>query len=116
LEQHGVDFRPFTDETRPTTRKQRFRALNKTLLRVNHLRQHVADSDIQKRMLTAVESALKTSDLLLFSCFNYGCLPQDLVDAIAERASAKGVMMAADSQVSSQTGDVSRFKGMTMLT
>jgi bifunctional ADP-heptose synthase (sugar kinase/adenylyltransferase) len=67
-------------------------------------------------MLAAVERALENSDLLLFSCFNYGCLPQDLVDAIADRANAKGVMMAADSQVSSQTGDVSRFKGMTLLT
>ncbi|WP_315704394.1 MULTISPECIES: PfkB family carbohydrate kinase [unclassified Bradyrhizobium] len=116
LEQHGVNFQHFTDQSRPTTRKQRFRALNKTLLRVNHLRQHAADADIQKQMLTAVERALKTSDLLLFSCFNYGCLPQDLVDAIADLARAKGVMMAADSQVSSQTGDVSRFKGMTLLT
>jgi bifunctional ADP-heptose synthase (sugar kinase/adenylyltransferase) len=63
-----------------------------------------------------VERALKACDLLLFSCFNYGCLPQDLVDAIADRAREKGVMMAADSQVSSQTGDVSRFRGMTLLT
>jgi rfaE bifunctional protein kinase chain/domain len=116
LEQHGVICEAFIDESRPTTRKQRFRALNKTLLRVNHLRQHPADADIQRQMLSAVETALKTSDLLLFSCFNYGCLPQDLVDAIADRARVKGVMMGADSQVSSQTGDVSRFKGMTLLT
>lgn len=116
LEQHGVHFNPFVDQTRPTTRKQRFRALNKTLLRVNHLRQHAADTEIQRQLLAAVERALKTSDLLLFSCFNYGCLPQDLVDGIADRARSMGVMMAADSQVSSQTGDVSRFKGMTLLT
>jgi rfaE bifunctional protein kinase chain/domain len=116
LEHHGVNFNQFMDPSRPTTRKQRFRALNKTLLRVNHLRQHPADSEIQRQMLASVERALKTCDLLLFSCFNYGCLPQDLVDAIADRARAKSVMMAADSQVSSQTGDVSRFKGMTLLT
>jgi rfaE bifunctional protein kinase chain/domain len=116
LQEHGVNFKPFTDATRPTTRKQRFRALNKTMLRVNHLRQHAADAETQRQMLVAVEQALKTADLLLFSCFNYGCLPQDLVDAIADRARAKGVMMSADSQVSSQTGDVSRFKGMTLLT
>jgi rfaE bifunctional protein kinase chain/domain len=116
LEQHGVICQHFTDDTRPTTRKQRFRALNKTLLRVNHLRQHAADVDIQRRMLSAVERALKSCDLLLFSCFNYGCLPQDLVDAVADRARSKDVMMAADSQVSSQTGDVSRFKGMALLT
>ncbi len=67
-------------------------------------------------MLASVEAALQNCDLLLFSCFNYGCLPQDLVNAISERARAKGVMMAADSQASSQTGDISRFKGMTLLT
>jgi rfaE bifunctional protein kinase chain/domain len=116
LEQHGVNFNPFTDQTRPTTRKQRFRALNKTLLRVNHLRQHAADAEIQRQMLATVERSLKNCDLVLFSCFNYGCLPQDLVDAVADRAREKGVMMTADSQVSSQTGDVSRFKGMTLLT
>jgi rfaE bifunctional protein kinase chain/domain len=116
LEQQGVGCEMFVDETRPTTRKQRFRALNKTLLRVNHLRHHHAEADIQHKLLAAVEKALGTCDLLLFSCFNYGCLPQDLVDAVSDRARANGIMMCADSQVSSQTGDISRFKGMTLLT
>ncbi|HZR88363.1 MAG TPA: PfkB family carbohydrate kinase, partial [Bradyrhizobium sp.] len=116
MEEQGVRCDYFADATRPTTRKQRFRALNKTLLRVNHLRHHPPSPDIQARMLRAVEDALPDCDLLLFSCFNYGCLPQDLVDAIADRARDKGVMMAADSQVSSQTGDVSRFRAMTLLT
>jgi rfaE bifunctional protein kinase chain/domain len=116
LEQQGVECHYFVDETRPTSRKQRFRALNKTLLRVNHLRQHAASQQIQRKMLAAAKAALKTSDLLLFSCFNYGCLPQELVDAISEHARGRGVMMAADSQASSQTGDVSRFRGMTLLT
>jgi len=116
LEAHGVRCDCFVDETRPTTRKQRYRALNKTLLRVNHLRQHAADLEVQSHMLAAVETALKSCDLLLFSCFNYGCLPQELVEAISARARAAGIMMAADSQVSSQTGDVSRFRGMALLT
>jgi rfaE bifunctional protein kinase chain/domain len=115
LEQQGVHCDFFADGTRPTTRKQRFRALDKTLLRVNHLRQHAASADIQRKMLEAVEGALSNCDLVLFSCFNYGCLPQDLVDAIAVKALAAGVMLAADSQASSQLGDVSRFKGMALL-
>src|ERR1700742_1178521 len=82
LEQHGVLCAPFVDETRPTTRKQRFRALNKPLLRVNHGRQHSASPEIQKQMLGAVERALKSSDFLLFSCFNYGCLPSDCEEQI----------------------------------
>jgi rfaE bifunctional protein kinase chain/domain len=116
LEGQGVQFDGFADASRPTTRKQRFRALNKTLLRVNNLRQHAASAELQRRMFASVQTALDKSDLVLFSCFNYGCLPQDLVDAIADKARASGVMMAADSQASSQHGDVSRFKGMRLLT
>jgi rfaE bifunctional protein kinase chain/domain len=115
LEAQGVRCDFFADSTRPTTRKQRFRALNKTLLRVNHLRHHAASADIQHRMLATVEAALPTCDLILFSCFNYGCLPQELVDAITSRARAAGVMLAADSQASSQIGDVSRYQGMTLI-
>jgi rfaE bifunctional protein kinase chain/domain len=116
LEEQGVRCIHFADSTRPTTRKQRFRALNKTLLRVNYLRHHPASADIQRRMLTAIEEALAKCDLVLLSCFNYGCLPQDLVDAITVKARAAGAMIAADSQASSQLGDVSRFKGMALIT
>ena len=66
-------------------------------------------------MLATVEAALPNCDLILFSCFNYGCLPQELVDAITSRARAAGVMLAADSQASSQIGDVSRYQGMTLI-
>jgi rfaE bifunctional protein kinase chain/domain len=116
LEAQGVRCDFFVDSTRPTTRKQRFRALDKTLLRVNHLRHHAASPDIQHKMLAAVEAALPKCDLVLFSCFNYGCLPQDLVDAVTAKARTAGVMLAADSQASSQLGDVSRFQGMTLIT
>jgi rfaE bifunctional protein kinase chain/domain len=116
LAEQGVDFSLFVDDTRPTTRKVRYRALGKTLLRVNHLRQHPVNPDIARKMLAAIEAQLPSTDVLLFSDFNYGCLPQALVDAIAERAAKRGIMMAADSQASSQYADISRFKGMTLIT
>jgi len=55
-------------------------------------------------------------ELVIFSDFNYGCLPQSLVDQVTSICSQKGIMMVADSQSSSQIGDVSRFKGMTLIT
>jgi rfaE bifunctional protein kinase chain/domain len=116
LEKQGVTFERFIDDSRPTTRKQRFRAMNKTLLRVNHLRQHPINSDVQARMLKSIEAALPQTDLILFACFNYGCLPQPLVQAIVEKAQARSIMMAADSQASSQLADISRFRGMTLIT
>jgi rfaE bifunctional protein kinase chain/domain len=116
LRSQNIDHHFFVDATRPTTRKQRFRALSKTLLRVNHFRQHPASRELQQQILKAVDAALPKTDLILFSCFNYGCLPQGLVDAITERGLARRIMMAADSQASSQVGDVSRFKKMALIT
>jgi rfaE bifunctional protein kinase chain/domain len=112
----GVHVDSFVDRSRPTTRKVRYRALNKTLLRVNYLRQHAVNPDLLSQMLAAIERRLTATDLILFSDFNYGCLPQALVDAVVERASARNIMMAADSQASSQSADISRFKGMALVT
>jgi rfaE bifunctional protein kinase chain/domain len=116
LEKMGVTVHGIADETRPTTRKQRYRALNKTLLRVNHLRQHGVSKSIADRMLAEIVAVLPDIDLLIFSDFNYGCLPQTLVDAIAREARRHNVMMTADSQASSQMSDISRFKGMALVT
>ena len=58
----------------------------------------------------ADEASAADTDLLMFSDFNYGCLPQTLVDAIAAMAPARG-SMTADSQASSQMSDISRFRG-----
>ncbi|MBI1206613.1 MAG: adenylyltransferase/cytidyltransferase family protein [Azospirillum sp.] len=116
LESYGVHVEMFADPTRPTTRKERYRALGKTLLRVNHLRQHAIEPDQQHRIYGAVDAALADADILLFADFNYGCLPQALVDLLSDRARSLGVMMAADSQASSQLSDISRFTGMTLIT
>lgn len=116
LEEQGVRLDFFQDATRPTTRKQRYRALGKTLLRVNHLRQHAVSAELADKMFAAIERRLPETDVLLFSDFNYGCLPQSLVDAITEAAGKRGILMAADSQASSQLSDISRFRGMTLIT
>ncbi|WP_296491760.1 PfkB family carbohydrate kinase [Phenylobacterium sp.] len=112
----GVQLSLLTDPTRPTTLKQRYRASGKTLLRVNLLRQGSIDPDLQARLNKAAGAALQTADLLLFSDFNYGCLPQSVVEHLSARARELDVLMAADSQASSQMSDISRFRGMSLIT
>ena len=116
LREYGVAAKVFEDDSRPTTLKQRYRAAGKTLLRVSHLRQHAISHQIAQDMLAAVKEVLAKSDLVVFSDFNYGCLPQPLVDEISDICRRRKIMMVADSQSSSQLGDVSRFKGMMLLT
>ncbi|MZH03635.1 MAG: ADP-heptose synthase, partial [Nitrospinae bacterium] len=112
----GVKVELFEDDSRPTTLKQRFRAEGKTLLRVSHLRQHDINRQIIRSFAAEVKAALSKSDLVIFADFNYGCLPQTLVNEVSEECRQKNILMVADSQSSSQVGDVSRFKGMLLLT
>lgn len=116
LQEHGVDVCLMKDDSRPTTLKQRYRAQGKTLLRVSHLRQHDIAQSLIAALVNELDSALEDADLLVFSDFNYGCLPQFLVDEIIARCVRRGVPMVADSQSSSQVGDISRFQGMLLLT
>lgn len=116
LADYGVRTSFLVDDSRPTPLKQRYRASGKTLLRVSHLRQHDASHELCDRMFEQLRPALEEADLLIFSDFNYGCLPQHAVDQITRHCYERDVPMVADSQASSQMADVSRFQGMQLLT
>ena len=115
LDDYGVTSKLVIDESRPTTLKQRYRAENKSLLRVSHLRQSSVSLPHQIELINKAKAVIEDSDLLVFSDFNYGCLPQRVVDNCTELAIKGNVIRIADSQSSSQVGDVSRFKGMTLI-
>lgn len=112
----GVQAKLFVDESRPTTLKQRYRSKGKSLLRVSHLHQTAISLSLQKHILTELESILPNIQVLVFSDFNYGCLPQPLVEEIISLTKKHNIIVAADSQSSSQIGNIGRFKGMDLLT
>jgi rfaE bifunctional protein kinase chain/domain len=116
LKKFNVNATIFCDETRPTTLKQRYRSKGKSLLRVSHLHQDAIDVNLQKKLLEIFEQKIQQYNLLVFSDFNYGCLPQNLVDSIINLAKINNVKVVADSQSSSQIGDIGRFIGMDMIT
>jgi rfaE bifunctional protein kinase chain/domain len=116
LEKAGVKIHLLKDSNRPTTLKQRYRSKGKSLLRVSYLHQGAISAELQQNVLATLESIIDGSNLLVFSDFNYGCLPQALVEKAIELASKHNLLLAADSQSSSQVGDISRFKGMDLIT
>jgi rfaE bifunctional protein kinase chain/domain len=116
LSEHGVEAFLVNDDSRPTTLKRRYRCEGKTLLRVSDLRQHEISGSIQDRLLTELETAISGADVLIFSDFNYGCLPQNFVAICANLGRQKQCIIAADSQSSSQLGDISRYHGTHLVT
>jgi len=116
LTQLGINTYLLKDSTRPTTLKQRFRAQNKTLLRVNHLKQHNISKDIEERILKKIFNTDKNYDLIIFSDFSYGVLTKKVIENITSYALKKSIFMVADSQSSSQIGDITKFKDMNIVT
>ena len=116
LDQAGVTSHLLIDDSRPTPHKQRYRSKGKSLLRVNHLHQRSISVALQAQLQKQFELIVPGIDLLVFSDFNYGCLPQALVHSLIGVANSQKVRLAADSQSSSQVGDISRFRGMDLIT
>lgn len=116
LSRQGVDTFLVNDDSRPTTLKRRYRCEGKTLLRVSDLRQHETSGAIQERLLAELEPAIANADVLIFSDFNYGCLPQNFVETCITWGKQHQCVIAADSQSSSQLGDISRYHGMHLVT
>jgi len=115
LKNYGVDAKYVVDENRPTTLKQRFRANEKTLLRVSHLNQNSINTNLQEELLKNFRQSIQNCDLIIFSDFNYGALPQRLITRCIKEASIGKIVCVADSQCSSQVGDVSKFVGMDLI-
>lgn len=116
LQEYQIKYYTYEDDSRPTSHKLRYRAENKTLLKVSHLRNQDISAEIRDRLLEDLKKVLEDMDLLIFSDFNYGLLPQELVDDIIFFCKKKNITMVADSQSSSQVGNISRFKGMRLVT
>jgi rfaE bifunctional protein kinase chain/domain len=112
----GVEAHLMVDDSRPTTLKQRFRSKGKSLLRVSKLHQGLISLEIQERIINSLKKIITNLDLIIFSDFSYGCLPQDMVEKIILYAQKNNVFVAADSQSSSQIGDIGRFKGVNLIT
>lgn len=116
LRDFGVNAKIFKDKSRPTTQKTRFRSQGKSLLRVSHLHQDPISTELQKSIISNFKQHSKWANLVIFSDFNYGCLPQALVEDFIKESRERNIKVAADSQSSSQIGDIGRYHGMDLIT
>jgi len=119
LKQLGVGTRLVKALDRPTTLKTRYRVRGGvsqySLFRVSRLSEQTIPLDVQKEILKQVTAKCEDVDILVFSDFNYGLLPKSLVQNIIKVARQHNVMISADSQTSSQLGDVLKFTDVDLI-
>ena len=116
LEKSRVKASCITDLGRPTTSKTRYRADGKTMLRVNKLRDHEISNHIADQMLGLTLDLLSEIDLLILSDFSYGVFTNDLIAKVTHASRQQNIIIVADSQSSSQFGDIGRFTDVTLIT
>ena len=116
LRNSGVNATCIADLSRPTTSKTRYRADGKTMLRVNDLRDHEISNHIVNRMLELTLDLLSEIDLLILSDFSYGLFTNDLITKVIDASRQQNIIIVADSQSSSQFGDIGRFTDVTLIT
>ena len=116
LRSFGIGSSIFSDSSRPTTKKTRYRADGKTLLRVNQVRDHLISREIQKKISTQFQQEVRDADVVIFSDFGYGLFSDEFTGTLIKTGASGNLVMSADSQSSSQIGDLSQFRGLTLLT
>lgn len=116
LKEYGVYSKIFIDESRPTTMKERYMISNKTVFRVSHLQQRSISLNIQNLIIKYLKSIIKKLDLIIFSDFNYGSLPDELIKKIIKIAKDNKIFVSADCQSSSQIGDITKYQNVDLIT
>ena len=106
----------YKDPTRATTHKIKYKSNSQSLFKVNNVSNNSISMDLHKKILRKLNSLKNDLDLVVFSDFNYGVLEQNLVDKIIKICNENKIFISADSQSSSQTGDIGRFKNVDLVT
>lgn len=115
LDEYRVKFLCPEDPGRPTTVKQRYRCEGKTVFRVSHLRTDSISIEIQSAIVRYLMRFCSDADVLIFSDFNYGVVTDGFVRACLDLNWKPGCVKVADSQTSSQIGDVTKFRNLSAI-
>ena len=114
--EYGITIKSIEDKTRPTNLKQRYKAGLQTLLKISHLSQDKVSNVIQNQIINEFKKIAPGIDLLILSDFSYGVLTNEVTTELIKIAKLNGLVIAADSQTSSQLGDLSQFSNVDLVT
>lgn len=103
------------DISRPTSLKQRYRSGTQTLLKISHLTQDFLDSEKELELIEKFSRLAGKLDVLILSDFSYGVLSPQIVERILDIASQHKIFVSADSQSSSQIGNLGKFKNIHLI-
>ncbi len=115
LDKRDIKFHLLADDSRPTTFKKRYLVENQKLFRVSRLEDHKIDSEIENKLINLLHELAPSTNGIVISDFVYGVLTEKIIDEIISLSKQHNLMVFGDLQCSSQVGDITKFKGFSLL-
>jgi len=103
------------DFNHPTVLKQRFKTRQQTLFRLNRFSQEGISKSIRSALYDEFRGIVGKFDAVIFADFSYGLFDTEDVQDLVKYAKGEGVFISADSQSSSQIGNLARFIGANLI-
>ena len=103
------------DENRVTATKIRYRVAGRNHLRVDQISTHALVERTRDLLWNQVVRCISEHTTLILSDFNYGVLDSEMSEKILKYAKENGCLTLADSQTSSQRGNIQKFNGVDIM-
>ncbi|WP_443645049.1 PfkB family carbohydrate kinase [Candidatus Ponderosibacter sp. Uisw_141_02] len=104
------------DQSRPTSLKKRYRIAGHSRVRISELTSQPMMSSLENIICEKILALKEKPELIIFSDFSYGFLTKRLVKFVESYADHNKIPIAADSQSSSQVGNILKFKNTILST
>ena len=117
LKEYQIKSSIIIDNSRCTNHKIRYKSKNNTIFRLSELSNLEIDLRIKKKIFSKLKEIVdkKQINLIIFSDFNYGVLTNDIINKIIKYAQKKKICITADCQISSQIGDITKYREVDLL-
>jgi len=115
LNEFSVQDYLYKDSSRPTTNKIRYMVENQKLFRVSQLKEHAVPTDVENKLCNKICELAPTLDAIVVCDFVYGVVTGRIIDQVNRASKQYGMPVLGDLQCSSQIGDISKFKGFSLL-
>ncbi|MBF0315049.1 MAG: ADP-heptose synthase [Oligoflexia bacterium] len=115
LEKENVVVKAFLDVDRPTTLKIRYLVGVQKVLRVSRLEDKIISDELEEKIITEIDRVAEFVDGIVLSDFSYGLVTSNIIKKVKEVSEEFGIKIFADSQSSSQMGNILKFRDFFLL-
>lgn len=115
LDSQQISAHLICDSSRPTTLKTRYMVDKQKLFRVSRLQDHDMVKSVEDNVVREILGAAHEVDAIVISDFVYGVITPRVLEVVRQTQERTGALVLADLQCSSQVGNVSKFKSVSVL-